>query len=1301
MAGNPIRAVSGLITRYTNKQKALQDQRAKLQDAFETAASRMAQYATQGQLDKPANRPFWKQLVGEWKAEMRSIKTQQARLAKKLTATETSLEKQTEKRYDILVDQFLMRRRNIDRGARQALVVEYPDWQERFVAARDLLAERLNLNRDANRRVDFRLQGYTSQTAVPKVDWVERNGELVGAMVRNGGKRFTVVGRETRSIERLAGLDIAVGDDAWETFMEVIRGQRDDGCETLVKWIGNVISSIDFVVIAKVGEAQAPVQLPPGQRLARLGPDMAPLLSSPHIAIIMEQGENGSVQFKRKETTLPSILERADELNNGCWPMALMQSLGPSYNKVYKTTKPRMRDGKVCGQMNVEYFKMLGLEWEKEGLTFNEIAEKVFTNINVNGTLLDHAGTKTKCITLAEHKTDAPSHKYASHFFGILHNNHVWTVDTDQIRSLAHVQSCPKLPAPSSVYTGPKFRVDRTAIIQSLDEMEEHLERLVKATNQKIRFLYCGDVQQLFFDFQNRFDFLVTPKVDGVDISGFKFKANNCSFSVDSFVVDVSGEDKTPSIEPQHYESVTQHLSTLAREMFTSSPLYHMRSSFSPSVQATLLHYNKANLVGAFVPDAVSWEGKAHKVDMVRAYTSYLKNIENWMVFTSFDHMQTYKDEPIEDGNLYVIENIAHTTESWILCNTQYNLITGIVLRESGMQKAFRIHAWARPAHLQSNTKMPEAIQRMYEDPNLPPSFVKLNPNMIVGLATKRNAQNSEAIWTTDLQEAATCTSYHAVEQGGWVGVRKSDRVALTEGYYPIGFQIYDRMRLDMLHLYRKTVRSGAVPLAIRVDCLYVDRKPELSYVKKKTFETLGGWGYDGLAASLPTNMWHITRNEMLPVVDVPNGFMDTPLGNIMHRTFVTGDVPGAAKSSTVIPMMPKKATIVVVPTNEQAQEVEGKYGVKAITIAALLDQRLDNAGNMSQGEHVDSHIKGITHIVFDELPQCGLNTTFIRLLRWIEKHKDLFIVAIGDFMQTELPSQFSNAGKTSRYMERCLSEVFPNRLVMKGSKRLVSESDRSKIYEIKRDLFELRLKKEELVAKYGFKTFDKLEDMRRLGISKALSYTQQTSAVVNNSMRSEDEVGSHVVCRFYDQKKKLNYNASYVVEEVVNLSGVTHFRINGNTYPKRNFVPDFSRTTHAAQGATWNNPYAIFDWQMGIADRNWLWVALTRCRRFSDVHFYVGPPLSSTEWGIDKKLAGYVEQDAAAGRSNNMDASWIRETAKKQNYQCFFCGNKMTMFGYEAHGQEQWTVDRRDNKLGHLKHNCVLSCLHCNVSHK
>jgi len=88
----------------------------------------------------------------------------------------------------------------------------------------------------------------------------------------------------------------------------------------------------------------------------------------------------------------------------------------------------------------------------------------------------------------------------------------------------------------------------------------------------------------------------------------------------------------------------------------------------------------------------------------------------------------------------------------------------------------------------------------------------------------------------------------------------------------------------------------------------------------------------------------------------------------------------------------------------------------------------------------------------------------------------------------------------------------------------------------------------------------------------------------------------------------------------------------------------------------------------------------------------------------LRNKLAGYKSQDCIKGLFDGdrfIDLSYVLQLLIDSKLVCHYC-SKPTYIIYEiVREMNQWTIDRIDNSIGHVRGNVVNACLLCNLNRK
>ena len=80
----------------------------------------------------------------------------------------------------------------------------------------------------------------------------------------------------------------------------------------------------------------------------------------------------------------------------------------------------------------------------------------------------------------------------------------------------------------------------------------------------------------------------------------------------------------------------------------------------------------------------------------------------------------------------------------------------------------------------------------------------------------------------------------------------------------------------------------------------------------------------------------------------------------------------------------------------------------------------------------------------------------------------------------------------------------------------------------------------------------------------------------------------------------------------------------------------------------------------------------------------------------IQRKLVAYKLQDTAKGLRFNLKVDHILGLKEAQSSRCAACNIEL-LLAYQPKDTQQFSVDRLDNTMGHIRDNTRLTCLECN----
>jgi hypothetical protein len=148
-------------------------------------------------------------------------------------------------------------------------------------------------------------------------------------------------------------------------------------------------------------------------------------------------------------------------------------------------------------------------------------------------------------------------------------------------------------------------------------------------------------------------------------------------------------------------------------------------------------------------------------------------------------------------------------------------------------------------------------------------------------------------------------------------------------------------------------------------------------------------------------------------------------------------------------------------------------------------------------------------------------------------------------------------------------------------------------------------------------------------------------------------------------------------------------------------------------QGASISEKMTIFDLNIPYVSKEHIYVAITRARSLKNLQIFIHPENEVKSYTFARikqyfsfKIQNYKKQDEKTKRDfkvdDYIDENFIFSQQKKTNNKCSYCLKDLEIFiNNENNVISDLTIDRVDNKLAHLKTNCKICCLICNISKK
>ena len=88
----------------------------------------------------------------------------------------------------------------------------------------------------------------------------------------------------------------------------------------------------------------------------------------------------------------------------------------------------------------------------------------------------------------------------------------------------------------------------------------------------------------------------------------------------------------------------------------------------------------------------------------------------------------------------------------------------------------------------------------------------------------------------------------------------------------------------------------------------------------------------------------------------------------------------------------------------------------------------------------------------------------------------------------------------------------------------------------------------------------------------------------------------------------------------------------------------------------------------------------------------------------ISQKISGYRSQDIKKSlyeKEKLIDVEYVLKILENAENICYYCKKPVEVLYENVREPKQWSLDRINNDMGHIKENIVLACLQCNVGRK
>jgi hypothetical protein len=383
---------------------------------------------------------------------------------------------------------------------------------------------------------------------------------------------------------------------------------------------------------------------------------------------------------------------------------------------------------------------------------------------------------------------------------------------------------------------------------------------------------------------------------------------------------------------------------------------------------------------------------------------------------------------------------------------------------------------------------------------------------------------------------------------------------------------------------------------------------------------------------------------------------------------------------------------------------------LQSVTLFKILGLTFDGDKNIQQKSF---YVGDIQRIVFDEIFLCN-TYQLSRIKDFINTHPNTSFGATGDAYQNNPIEELTIKNK-KQYYTKIVHSIFPNVVILHENKRCKSDEDRAQI----------KLMTTEVRTASSMK--QAIEIVKRFNINmvkrKECITTNRNVCAFNNSCLQVNDlvykrlhptskyfVGQRIICRKNLKGKgfKTHINYTYTIKNISDVDmelsdGEVDFKIPIATI-QNSFTLPYAQTCHSMQGMSVDEPITIFDVDSYFVDVCWFYTAITRVTSLANLNIYVGEMQSSKrdiKCVITSMIASHRVTDINADREveafldSYVDLEWTLKSLKKTKV-CKYCDNIL-----DTEGDRCFSIDRIDNNLAHLKHNCQIICVTCNKAKK
>jgi hypothetical protein len=924
----------------------------------------------------------------------------------------------------------------------------------------------------------------------------------------------------------------------------------------------------------------------------------------------------------------------------------------------------------------------------------------------------------------------------------LIHNNHAFVLNSN-IKKLEQIETPSKIE--TDIYVSNKYKIqdkmNYSLYASTYDDLLSKIANLQidESKEEYFRIVYNGNMKDLFYNikFINKYEPQISLANDD-EIKRINIKLNGKIVSI----INPQENDNDSKIYFDGCENYFKQYVDFDFMIYSNLINKNNISKYNKDVLTIFKQTQRNAITKSFY--TVNSDKKFQSIDISKAYTSNLMELEYFPKINLEDTFVPYDNHEIEDYTYYIVKiNDEIATLHKIYFDKVYNRVLGLTLKkyldyinDNQFFIDYEIVSFLRPSNLIKNN-IRSQIQKLYES-SLTTEHKKFIMNKNIGLlGRKKNSREINYI-TTSKEEAfklfdnleynddVSKLKVHPIkinEKEIWVSCY-GNQTELTDGFLLISEAIYDIQRIKMFELAMKYKKLDLV--AMNTDCLYFKKAFNAELQKySNEFDKIGSIRFVEEKKNIPNKILETDKNQVKNVSNpkIKNISIKEDLWQLNRKEyednfsqimntykliFINGLEAGTGKSTLAKSYLKGKKHLIITPDNKLSIENIAE-GFNSITLYMLFGWVVGDDKIKCKKSY---DIEDIEVIFFDE---CMKYTTkeWNAIRNFMKENNEIQFIGAGDINQCQPIEELNNIKDWKQYYSRIRDSIFKYQINLTINKRIQTKEGQDMMKKFKTELFECQNNQDciHVVKKY----FKPIKNIQKTKGMFNIAYRNEICNMVNKQLNEKCgieidglfyDVGMELICRKRLKVKSviLHTNNSYIIKSVDSNTIHLYEQLQGlnvelSTKMLKFFSLPYCYTGHISQGITTSKPMCIFDYDFYYTNKEWLYVAFSRSTNPFNVFYFDGDDVKQNKneaFKIANKINLYKFQDKKAGRkyeeSEYITIDWMKFKLNECKSICRCC-KKMI--------DDDYSVNRIDNHLAHVKNNCEIICVNCNKTLK